>query len=478
MSEQCPSRRDFLKTSALAAAGVVAGGGVVGKASGAWSPRMAINPDIDNLRVVCCHDTDMMDYDPTSWSFTNQNAAVNTAAVQANLDSMAITLAQKSTASEAWATVFRKPSAKQWNEVKVAMKVNSLNPYIMPRVAVVGKICTVLNALGVPYGNMIIYDAGIHHPTNYVSYYEPFAGNAIPSGVLLMGIDNLELMGNYTKVDVEGFPGRDCVTDLANGVYDIIVNFAVNKGHSSPGYATLAMKNHYGTFNPNGTDSHGDGTTGSWGALITAINRSDVIVGGDPVRQQLCIIDSLWAHSSGVQDPPNCAPARLIMGTFAPVIDYLTIMRLRIPVMGSYVWEPETRTDGNGVQTFATDFGYALSEYQALDFVTPGGAVPASPFSHAGRGGKLTFSLSARAFRPARVSLPVPLSGRPWTVSITDVKGRMVREFTTRGNLKSDMSVAWDGAAQSGMTVPQGTYAVRVRSGDESRSGSITCVRR
>jgi len=58
------------------------------------------------------------------------------------MDKMAMALAQKATANEAWATIFRKPAAKTWANVKVAIKAPG-------SFATVNKICKELNRLGV-----------------------------------------------------------------------------------------------------------------------------------------------------------------------------------------------------------------------------------------------------------------------------------------------------------------------------------------
>jgi len=54
------SRRNFLKTSAISAAGLMATSIPVAAATsssgGAWTDGMQVNPNIDNLRVACAND--------------------------------------------------------------------------------------------------------------------------------------------------------------------------------------------------------------------------------------------------------------------------------------------------------------------------------------------------------------------------------------------------------------------------------------
>jgi hypothetical protein len=479
MGTHCESRRHFLKTSALGAVGMMAAGGAVKKASGAWTPRMAINPNISNLRVVCCHDPDMVKYDPTSWSFENQNAAVDMDRVYENLDRMAMTLAQKPTASEAWATIFRKPAAKQWSEVRGAIKVNTLNTAIMSRAAVAGKVCVALHELGVPYGNMVVYDWNDKHWNSIATVqYNNYLGNEIPDGVLINNDNNapneqgtpVDYLHGHMDAQIEGYGPVKSITDLVTGAIDILVNIAVNKGHGLSGKMTLAMKNHYGSFFP---WDHGEIAGGlGWHQSIAAINKNDAIIGGNPPRQQLCIIDSLWGHSYGVAEPPDCTPARLIMGTFAPALDAVTVMRLRIPVMGSVVQSVAASLD-----YCASPFGYDFAaDYQSLQFVMVDSPT-ASRTSAGHRTGELKVVLSSKDFRPAQIALPIELSGRAWTVSIFDMKGNLIREIRTTANLKDSITVRWDGTAQSGIRIPQGTYVVKIRSGSVARSASFSLVR-
>ena len=89
-------RRDFLKTAAAASAiGMTAT--TVEKSFAqttsselAWTPGMQINPAIDNKRVICCHDTNMLTQTPPNTSWANQNSYVNATTVSTNLDQMAM----------------------------------------------------------------------------------------------------------------------------------------------------------------------------------------------------------------------------------------------------------------------------------------------------------------------------------------------------------------------------------------------------
>jgi len=77
------------------AAGIIASDGMAGRlyaAPQSRSGRTQINPDIPDTRVVCCHDPSMVT-DIGADGFTQQNNAVDTARVVADMDAMACALA-------------------------------------------------------------------------------------------------------------------------------------------------------------------------------------------------------------------------------------------------------------------------------------------------------------------------------------------------------------------------------------------------
>ena len=172
-----PKRRDFLKTAAAGAAGAMGLSALKfdkilaqSAAGGVWVNGMQINPAIDNKRVICCHDTNMLTSTPANTTFTTTNNAVNATVVASNLDEMAMQLAQKTNATDAWSTIFR--SSKPWASTRVAMKTNGIggNTTNRPKWAIYKKICDVLINLGVQPANIILYDAC----DNAATYYNPY----------------------------------------------------------------------------------------------------------------------------------------------------------------------------------------------------------------------------------------------------------------------------------------------------------------
>jgi DNA gyrase inhibitor GyrI len=162
------TRRSFLKSATTGITGLsIAGSGIKSAIAGtknslAWSSGNQVNPQISNNLVVCCHDPEMFKNEQNAIvadTFHKQNDVVDTQRIETNMDGMAVTLSGKDNPDEAWSAIFRRPEEKQWNEVKSAIKVNCIYIGIMPRIVIVGKVCTELIKLGVQPSNITIYDA-------------------------------------------------------------------------------------------------------------------------------------------------------------------------------------------------------------------------------------------------------------------------------------------------------------------------------
>jgi hypothetical protein len=472
-NKQKSSRREFLKTSAASAAGIAAVTVIPRNAfaadGGAWHDGDQINSQIDNLRVVCCTDSTMANGNPGS-TFASQNNAVVSWRVSANLDAMAMSLSQKATADLAWSTIFQKPAAKAWSAVKVAFKVNTINNQLMPHVAIITKIANVLNALGVPYANMIIYD-GCNQVTNYSYTTYPnylgttkpttsYTGALLPAGMVVSNFNSA--LGGEVMSAVPGWNNQNCSKDIAEGAVDILINCAVNKGHGNEwGGCSITMKNHFGTFNPKpSNNAHGDLT------YLTGINKAEAIIGGTPKRQQLCIVDSIWAATTGPTDPPDTEVFSLVMGTFGPAIDYLVIKNIREAVMS--VTHPAAT-----INQYLTAFGYTTTQPVWVN-VQPA-AVRNGRLANRS-GAILTVNVFDGAYLKATTEISIPSVNGNCTVSINDLSGRLVRIINPQPN-GHNLVASWDGRDALGGMARTGLYTVMVKTEAGSQTGTITLAR-
>jgi len=398
MSEYSPpKRRDFLKTAAVGAAGAMGLSALKfervfaqSSTGSAWVNGMQINPAIDNKRVVCCHDPKMLNNLPTSTSFSAQNAAVNATVVNANMDEMAMQLAQKATAAEAWSTIFRTGASKTWATTKVAIKTNGITPNNSSvnrvRVAIIKKIADVMVGFGVLPTNIILYDACDDPTPNYGTYVSASDATKIRAVVSARGAS----LGGLTPVTLVNWASGQgtcsCPADLVNGVVDILVDIAVCKMHDgtggrySYGSCTLCMKNHFGTFTDSTKSGHSDGLHVSAGSVsggknpdaLFEINKHSAILGGNPVRQQLCIVDALLSNgTSGPGGPYDNRTDRIVMGTLAPMVDYLTANKILLnsAVMTSAQIPAAGQTAAATVlPQFLTSFGYTATDPNWLEY--------------------------------------------------------------------------------------------------------------
>lgn len=461
------SRRSFLKTSVGGAAGISLAGSSINRVVAAprqqgasWPGGDAINPDISDMRVVCMHDDEMCEV-PSSSSFDVINRAVDTEKVSAGMDIMAMQLAQKGTPEEAWSTIFR--SGREWSETKAAIKVNCANARNMPREAVVKKIADVLIDLGVEPDHIVVYDG--HGDASGNGKFSSVCDVNDPEKIRARVERKFSALGGTKATTLTGAPSTVGPKDLVDGDIDILVNIAVHRGHDQDfnSRITLCLKNHYGTFVGSST---GNAMHMHQKETFIGVNRHELITGGDPVRQQLCIVDSLFAAKNGpFENGPDTKPGRIVMGTFAGAVDYCTVKKIREEVEN---WSH----DDKGIATFLTDYGYSEEDVEFIDLTpTSVGLEKVNPKASAD---DFLVTLEHASIRRTTVRFSLPAAGRPVTVGIYDMKGSLVRQITHRDVSRS---IAWDGMTGSGRRIAPGKYVVSLSAGKYRQSRQVMLMK-
>lgn len=345
------SRRDFVKGTMLAGAAAAAVPTIlVRKAPAEWAKKTIVHPNVNNLRVVGITNPRMTKEIEVIASWEQQQELVVSEQVWESLDKLACALVETKDPKDAWKGIFIKPPEKSWSDTVVAIKTNHIGLQ-HTRSAVMAKVCqTLVDVAGVKPANVYIYDGrhgnGMHRET-------PFAG--LPKGVRIVD----DWGGISTPVAVpspwtEQSGKSEIVKALADGTVDILVNIAMCKGHwSQIGGFTMAMKNHMGTFAPFPCHAN-EGQD-----YLLAVNMTPEILG--PLdrktgrvlypRQQLCLLDALWASEGGTAGSPSHQPNFLALGVFAPVFDYMLATQFRGKKMG---WSPNMQAN----KRFLTEFGY------------------------------------------------------------------------------------------------------------------------
>jgi hypothetical protein len=349
------SRRRFIQ-------GSIAGAAALGVAPGLLTPRPArgqplevsLRPDTDRLRVVGVHDPAMTRGTEPVTTWARQEALIADPVVEQNIDRMARALTGKESAGEAWRTIFTKPPDKAWNKVVVAIKTNNIGRQ-HSHSAVLRKVCSVLvDEMGVQPGSVFIYD-GVHGKK--MMGKTPFKD--LPRGCRIAnqwgGIDTPVKVPAPWK---QGLGETACIRPLGLGEVDILVNLAVCKGHGKKfGGFTMTMKNHFGSFDPKW--GHRDHATD----YLLSINKTSQVLGEvsqasgslERPRQQLCIVDALWASQKGPHAGSSSQPNRLFMGTLSPVVDYQVATQFRRDIMH---WPIDEEVTGR----FLSDFGVSRKD--------------------------------------------------------------------------------------------------------------------
>lgn len=352
------SRRSFIKKTFIVGAAASMGPTIlIPRTPAAWSPHTRVHPHINDLRVVGLSDSGMTRPIRPGSTWAEQETAVAVERVWENMDRIACTLADVSRAPDAWKTIFVKPPKKSWADTVVAIKTNNIAQQ-HTRSAVISKIChTLVNIQGIRSVNIHIYD-GVHGATMATS--TPFAG--LPEGVRIEGRWGGPSQKTSIPAPWKGSGGTsECLRPLVDGSVDLLVNISMCKGHSVQyGGFTMTMKNHLGTFAP--SPIH----TNQGLEYLIAINKTPEILGtmdnrtGTVLfpRQQLCIVDALWASKGGPGGCPSHQPNFLAMGVFSPVVDYYIATTFRGRMMG---WEPNL----DATLQIIEDFGYSPRDLAA-----------------------------------------------------------------------------------------------------------------
>jgi len=344
-----------MKKAAVVSAALTASPTIfVPRARAYWARQTLIHPAVDNLRVAGVTDAAMTRSIDPNIDWLRQEELVATPIVWQNMDKLACGLVETRNVEQAWKTIFVKPPGKPWSEAVVAVKTNHIAQQ-HTRSAVMSKVCHVMtNLLGITPSNIHIYDAC--HGRD-ISRKTPFRD--LPDGVR---IEN-RWGGSNTLTTIprpwqDGESKSGCIQPLVNGSVDILVNISMCKGHGRTyGGFTMTMKNHFGTFSP--SPGHQDQPF----EYLIAINQTEEILGpmdrktGKVLypRQQLCIVDALWASERGPGGNPSHQPNFIAMGVSSPVVDYLVANRFRKDRMG---WSIDEAVTGK----FLTEFGYKPSD--------------------------------------------------------------------------------------------------------------------
>jgi hypothetical protein len=164
------------------------------------------------------------------------------------------------------------------------------------------------------------------------------------------------------------------------------------------------------------------------------------------------------------------------MGTFAPIVDYLTATKLLLnaTIMAAGPMPALGATNAAiNLPKFLTSFGYTTTD--ALDWVefVPGVGI-VNPPSHEYSGRLVKVSLSNPSFKRTTAQILIPHTAGAMCVAILDCEGRLVRTFLASLN---ETIISWNGLSDNGTTVSAGNYLVEIVAGGIKRTGNIIVTR-
>lgn len=244
--------------------------------------------------------------------------AVDRARVRAMLDRAMLALTNASGPEEAW-RAFISPADR------VGIKVNcSGSPKVMSHPAVVGEIARNLVALGVPPGNITIYER--FDDQLEAAHYGPH----VPAGVRQYAVEiprrSIRRYDPFTFVEVNFFGEDDTRSNLIRAVsqeFDKIINVPNMKDHGAAGVTGCLKNIAYGNFS-NVARSHRNHLTNTKTFIGT-------LAAVEPLRRKtvLHVMDGLkgvWHGGPFVRnDQFVFLPRRLMVGTDPVAMDRLLL---------------------------------------------------------------------------------------------------------------------------------------------------------
>lgn len=450
-----PSRRDFLKTSALAAAaaasGVAAAGETLARAeepgsrSAPQPQRLGHNNTLPG-RIAIYHDAEM----------EAQLSTINRDRVEQVVHHGVRLLTEIDDTAAAFESLL--PDLHSGSTI--AVKVNCIGPCDTRWETIRGLVSGLAQMLGGTYdiSQVIVYD-----PRNlYYHYYR-------------CEEDYLQINGNCPNIQHTA----DCYSgyypygshQLSNFIIDsdYVINVPVLKSHDRPNnQLTLALKNHYGSCCPQNLCNNVPG--------MLTLNADPYI----KEKTALVLMDGLrGTYNGGPTVPaqswltyPEQTPNTLFFSTDPVTNEYWgrdTINAERI----AHGWSEKPAPWIEEASGDPYNLGISDPELMDVRYYDPTGVADEQPLVAA------TF-LAPNVPNPftsgttLRLRMATSASAR---LTITDAAGRVVRRLGERAYPPGYSEIRWDGRDDRGQQAAAGAYFVRLESGRTEQTRTVLMVR-
>jgi Domain of unknown function (DUF362) len=473
------SRRNFLKMTAIGAAGITLASrvdSIFARRSDAFSPgpgnkwpgRVAIN---FNKAAVTASGAD-------------------TTVIKKMVDDVICMLTDQTTVGEAWKAAF--PSTLTASS-KIAVKVNTLNPGIpAPHWSSVKAITDGLqlmdfNGTKYPQGNITIYD---------MNNGLPAAGNLATAGYKAANFPGISIV---TDTPVDGGDGalnnKTYAASLKNA--DFLINVFSPRGHTTPpkgSQFTLGFKSHFGTYSDPSTTLHPNisqnlADINCAGVVYnkTVLSMCSGIYGMNEGNGPAGSADNYTTYAQSIDKTSvTQCPTTIIMSTDPVSAEMQAIKMMRINKNGAYTvadMPPYLQASaGLSASGFSSVYTIGIIDESQMNMRKMiNGVAAVMPYAVSGALYASGVGIAARhveghdsAF--IEFNCPVEHAGREAFIEIYTTKGAVVRKLPLRV-LGVRNNVSWDERDGRGSLVSTGTYIVELISNGKHASAPLTIVR-
>jgi hypothetical protein len=471
-------RRDFLKTTAVGAAGLSLGPGIT-KALGAtatgpttpstlnkWPGRVVINFNKNSIK-------------------TTGSGGVDAATVKTMMEESIMKLTDKTTLAEAWLAIF--PEGALTATTKIAIKVNTLNSGLPAPCWQSVKAIT--------DGLQLMQVGGAAFPASNISIYEMNSSGLSSAGYTTANFPGISI-GTDTAVD--GGDGalnnRTYASKLKAATF--LINVFSPRGHSFPSAGsqfTLGFKSHYGTYsNPSGIHSNWDSNfrelvcTGPvYKKLVLSVCSGifGMNEGNGPIGKE----DSYTTYVKSIDSAATVkGPATIMMSTDPIAIEMQTIKMMRINQAGKYTKDdmPGYLKASGGMTVTGLTPAYNIgtideAQMNIRKIINSGGVTPIHEPTSSSPGiasvGLRAHQINGHGSVFLEFKLPSDHVGNPATIEIFNAQGSRVMVFSQKV-LGVVNQLSWDKRSSQGVMMSKGMYVARLSSGALQESARFSII--
>ncbi|MFH1735272.1 MAG: FlgD immunoglobulin-like domain containing protein [bacterium] len=435
------SRRDFLRLSAAASAGIAA------------RPLLRINPAIaavnETSRVVVVTD-----------QAATIGSTIQPDIVRIMLNAGLQALTDAASPEEAWLTLIPDLAV----DMEVGIKINCLNHSLPTHPEVSQVVGESLAAVPVGGGNFPLNQILIWDRNDYDLSGSDYIINSSTSGIRCFGTTHAGIGYNTELISVNGSNQR--VSKIYTDYGDYHINNTVLKNHTITGI-TDTLKNQYGTINNPGALHGGYGNI-----FIPALNKAIFDTYGN--KQPFCMCDALMGISTGGPvGVPQFVYNGLIFSQDTVAAD--AIIRQILDDQGCNTINMALHIDTASQPPYSLG-NSALEDIELVEIFDPSMAVGTA----GGIKNPVAMALLKNYPEPFNSGTTIPIEldrFTPVDVGIYDVKGRRIKTIH-QGTLGiGHHTVTWSGMDQNGRPAASGKYIVKLTAGKQTHSRMITLLR-